>query len=226
MSEETQDVSWIVPGALCNCKGEGMDTLLIRTIRDNGASVYVLKDGIGLDLSQAREQWQEGFYCWESFNKLHRDFLDGAEKHFNIIEIFGLEALEKVIKKIVKLIEVPCPENAQEMLEKYFDVKENGYSDAGYGTYVGAYLAEKILKADRNLAMAIGKILNHLYEMGLENTLSGYKNDTDGIVTKFIESLGIHNKVAKHYAVTANNWAEVMYDQSITKATGRTRSTN
>lgn len=221
---EISDTSWIVPGALCNCSGEGADVLVIRTVEDDRASVYVLKDGIELTLEQAREQWQEGFYCWESFHKLHREFLNIDEINFNIIEKFSLEALKKIVKKKIKLIQVPCPENAQAMLVKYFGINEMTYLNSGYGTYVGAYLAEKILKTENDLSMAIGKILNHLYEIGLDSSLSGYEHDTDSSVSRFIESLGVHNKVAKHYAKVANEWAEIMYDQSITKATGRIRS--
>lgn len=115
---------------------------------------------------------------------------------------------------------MPCPDDAEAMLFKYFRIDEEQYLDAGYGVYHGAYLAEKILGADDDLALAIGKIINHLYNNGLDTMFSGHKYDTDKQVALFIESLGIHEKVAEHFAKTLNEWAETMYTQGIRKAMG------
>jgi len=211
---------WIKPGTLCNCNGEGTDTLLIRTVDPSKqcASVAHFRHDIDLSLSQARQQWQNGFYCWESFFKLHQDFIPESFKSFNLVDEFGLKKLETVVKQKIKLVPVPCPDDALNMLLKYFGIDEEQYLDAGYGVYVGAYLAEKILKADRKLALAIGQILNHLYELGLDASLSGHESDTDKRVAMFIESLGIHAKVAAHYAQTADDWAGAVYRQDLQKA--------
>lgn len=218
MSETNTD--WIKPGALCNCLGEGADTLLIRTVENDRASVYKFKYGVDLTLAEAKEQWQTGFYCWESFHKLHQKFLSNAEKNFNLVDTIGEKKLNSAIRRKIKLVNVPCPDDAEAMLFKYFRIDEEQYLDAGYGVYHGAYLAEKILGADDDLALAIGKIINHLYNNGLDTMFSGHKYDTDKQVALFIESLGIHEKVAEHFAKTLNEWAETMYTQGIRKAMG------
>lgn len=217
MSETNTD--WIKPGALCNCLGEGTDTLLIRTVENDRASVCKFKYGVNLTLTEAKEQWQTGFYCWESFHKLHQKFLSNAEKNFNLVDTIGEKKLNSAIRKKIKLVNVPCPDDAEAMLFKYFHIDEEQYLDARYGVYHGAYLAEKILGAD-DLALAIGKIINHLYNNGLSTMFSGHKYDTDKQVTLFIESLGIHEKVAEHFAKTLSEWEEAMYTQSVSKALG------
>lgn len=215
MSETNTD--WIKPGALCNCHGDGTDTLLIRTVETDRASVHRFKYSLDLTLVEAKEQWQDGFYCWESFHKLHQDFLSRAEKNFNLVDTFGEKKLNSSIRRKINLVNVPCPDNAKAMLFKYFSIDEEQYLDAGYGVYHGAYLAEKILGAKDDLALAIGRIINHLYDQGLDMVFSGHKHDTDKQVALFIESLGIHEKVAGHFAKTLNEWAEAIYYQDIKK---------
>lgn len=219
MSETNTD--WIKPGALCNCHGEGTDTLLIRTVETDRASVHRFEYSLDLTLAEAKEQWQDEFYCWESVRRLHQDFLSRAEKNFNLVDTFGEKKLNSSIRRKINLVNVPCPDNAKEMLLKYFNVDQKQYLDAGYGVYHGAYLAEKILKANDDFALAIGKIINYIYNQGLDTVLSGHIHDTNKQVALFIESLGIHKKVSEHFAKTLNEWAEAMYYQDIKDATGR-----
>ncbi len=216
------DDSWIKPGALCNCAGEGSATLLIHSIDESAQTVSV--SHISNDIQKkapAKKQWQECLACVESFSKLHQDYLSELEKKFNLIDLFGIDVLEKPIQYKNKLIKMPCPDNILETILQYFNINEDTYSNAGYGTYIGAYLAEKILKSNRNVSMSIGVLINEIYQCSTEMVFSGDESDSSEKIQMLIESLYISSREAKHFAETIQIWSEAVYYQELHRATGR-----
>lgn len=214
---KTKTKNWIKPGALCNCNGEGGDTLIIRTVdkEKERASVCVLKEGMNLDLKQAQALWQYGFYCWKSFDKLHQELLSIPAAEFNLVKKFGLKKLNAIVRTSSKLIKVPCPDNAEKMLLKHFDITEEQYFDAGAGVYMAAYLSEKMLKLNnRNLDLAVGRIVGYLTILNMNMCLSGVKFEYDKQVALLIESLCVEAKEVDNFVKTMNEWWDAMYRQS------------
>lgn len=214
---ETPD--WIKPGALCNCNGDGTDTLVIRTVEKDRVSVARFDDEAEKSLSVAKRLWQEGFFCWESLHKIHREFIEPARREFNLCDTHGAK-LTSPINRRWKAKPMPCPDDIQEMLFEYFKIQEEEYLDAGHGYHLGAYLAEKMLKAERPLALAIGRIINQIYMHGLEDALNGYQASSNERISMLIKSMGIRTEQADYFAKTIGIWGDEMYRQYIKKALG------
>lgn len=215
----SETLDWVKPGALCNCNGEGTDTLVIRTVEKDRVSVARFDYEAEKSLSVAKKLWQEGFFCWESLHKIHREFIEPAWREFNLCDTHGAK-LDSPINRKWKAKPMPCPDDIQEVLFKYFKINEEQYLDAGYGYHLGAYLAEKMLKAERPLALAIGRIINQIYTNGLEDALSGYQTSTDERIAMLIKSIGIRTEQADYFAKTIGIWGDQMYRQYIKKALG------
>lgn len=219
---KTKTKNWIKPGALCNCNGEGSDTLIIRAVdkEKERASVCVFREDTNLSLKQAQEQWQCGFYCWESFDKLHQEWLSVPAQEFNLVKQFGLKKLNATPKPS-KLIQMPCPEDIEATLLKHFNIRQKQYLDAGFGVYIGAYLSEKILKIkDDNLNMAVGRIVGHVYVCGMETVFSGYQFDANKQIALLIESLYVDAETVEHFVKTIDKWSNEIYYQSVSKTIG------
>lgn len=216
---KVENKEWIVAGALCNCLGEGTDTLLIRTVdsKNRRASVCHFRHSIDLSLEQAKECWQRGMYCWESFDKLYQQYITRAQRNFNLVETFGAEALNVPFVKKFELIDVPFPDNIQKTMQEHFGIDERQYTEKN-GRYIGTYLAEKILGMSDDLSTAIGVIIFHIARAGVEMALCGEKHDTDGQITLFIKSLGFSNHVADHFVQVLAAWGDASYYQHVGEA--------
>jgi hypothetical protein len=213
----SESLDWIKPGALCNCSGEGSDTLIIRTVEDDRVSVARFNSSAEKSLSAAKKLWQDGFFCWESLAKIHRNFLPPDQLRFNLCDKYGAK-LDAPINIRWKPKPMPCPDDIQLMLFEYFNIQEEEYLDAGFGYHLGAYLAEKMLKAERPLALAIGCLINQIYLNGLEDALSGYETSTGERISMLIQSIGIGSKQSDYFAKVIGEWSDALYYQSIRKA--------
>jgi len=215
MSNQVQ--YYIKPGALCNCNGEGDRLLVMRQVEESRVSVLRISS-VDIPLEEAQRTWQSLFW-WESKEKIHQEFLTDEEKNFNLVERFGAEMDERT-EKIPEIHDVPIPDDVDALLLAHWGIDEDTYIRNNRTCYMAAYLANKILEADEDLSLAMGKIVLYLMTSGFSNILAGYKPDSVSRITAFICSLGLHKVVAQQYADTYHKWSNEAYRQHVKKAVG------